>query len=161
MNLNLILLGLMSTAILPLRAQNTTNLPTSMYGIGELSASDGGRLSGMGNVGIALNRTGFPNTLNPAAITKMDTTCFTFDVGTAAAYARYSYLSDHSSSLTANPNRISLGFRAMPRWYIMLGAWAISSVPKRLSKECQPAASHRPSKVKEDSTAAIGPMPSG
>ena len=40
MNLNLILLGLMSTAILPLRAQNTTNLPTSMYGIGELSASD-------------------------------------------------------------------------------------------------------------------------
>lgn len=128
MNLNLILLGLMSTAILPLRAQNTTNLPTSMYGIGELSASDGGRLSGMGNVGIALNRTGFPNTLNPAAITKMDTTCFTFDVGTAAAYARYSYLSDHSSSLTANPNRISLGFRAMPRWYIMLGAAPYSSV---------------------------------
>lgn len=128
MNLNLILLGLMSTAILPLRAQNTTNLPTSMYGIGELSASDGGRLSGMGNVGIALNRTGFPNTLNPAAITKMDTTCFTFDVGAAAAYARYSYLSDHSSSLTANPNRISLGFRAMPRWYIMLGAAPYSSV---------------------------------
>ena len=46
-------------------AQNNTNLPTSMYGVGELSTSDGGRYAGMGNIGIALNRTGFQNTLNP------------------------------------------------------------------------------------------------
>ena len=28
-------------------AQNNTNLPTSMYGVGELSTSDGGRYAGM------------------------------------------------------------------------------------------------------------------
>lgn len=115
-------------AVLPLWAQNTTNLPTSMYGIGELSAGDGGRLAGMGHVGIALNRLGFANTQNPAGITQMDTTCFTFDVGASAAYARYGYLSDHSSSMTGNPNRISLGFRVMKRWYMMLGAAPYSSV---------------------------------
>lgn len=99
-----------------------------MYSVGELSAGDGGRLAGMGNVGIALNRMGFQNTLNPAAITRMDTTCFTFDVGASATYARYAYLSDKSSNATANPNRISLGFRMLKRWYMMLGAAPYSSV---------------------------------
>lgn len=43
-------------------AQNTTNLPTSMYGIGELNNGEGGRYAGMGNIGIALNRNGFSKT---------------------------------------------------------------------------------------------------
>ena len=128
LRLTFALLCAAGTAMLPAQAQNTTNLPTSMYGIGELSPGDGGRLSGMGNVGIALNRVGFQNTLNPAAITRMDSTCFTFDVGAAAAYARYAYLSDRSSSMTANPNRFSLGFRLRRRWYLMLGAAPYSSV---------------------------------
>ena len=115
-------------ASLSITAQNNTNLPTSMYGVGELSTSDGGRYAGMGNIGIGLNRTGFLNTLNPAAITRMDTTCFTFDVGASASYARYSFLSEHSSSFTGNPNRISMGFRVMPRWYALVGAAPYSSV---------------------------------
>lgn len=116
------------TAVLPATAQNTTNLPTSMYGVGELTASDGGRYAGMGNVGIALNRTGFLNTLNPAAITRMDTICFTFDVGASASYARYSFLSEHNSNFTGNPNRLSMGFRILPRWYALVGAAPYSSV---------------------------------
>ena len=99
-----------------------------MYGVGELSAGDGGRYAGMGNTGIALNRTGFLNTLNPAAITRMDTACFTFDVGVSASYARYSFLSEHSSNFTGNPNRISMGFRVLPRWYALVGAAPYSSV---------------------------------
>ena len=113
---------------LNLLSQNTTNLPTSMYGVGELSAADGGRYAGLGNMGIALNRPGFQNTLNPAAITAMDTTCFTFDIGVTASYARYSFLSDRSSNLTGNPNRLSFGFRVMPRWYALVGATPYSSV---------------------------------
>lgn len=109
-------------------AQNTTNLPTSMYGVGELSAGDGGRYSGMGNVGIALNRTGFQNTLNPAAITRMDNDCFIFDIGASASYARYSFRNEHSSSFMGNPNRLSMGFRVLPRWYAMVGAAPYSSV---------------------------------
>lgn len=113
---------------LNLLSQNTTNLPTSMYGVGELSAADGVRYAGLGNMGIALNRPGFQNTLNPAAITAMDTTCFTFDIGVTASYARYSFLSDRSSNLTGNPNRLSFGFRVMPRWYALVGATPYSSV---------------------------------
>ena len=113
---------------LSLPAQNTTNLPTSMYGIGELCAGEGGRYAGLGNIGIALNRPGFVNTLNPAAITAMDTISFTFDIGLSASYARYSFLSDHSSNLTGNPNRLSLGFRLLPRWYALIGAAPYSSV---------------------------------
>ncbi|MCD8183002.1 MAG: hypothetical protein LUE99_07765 [Bacteroides sp.] len=109
-------------------AQNNTSLPTSMYGVGELSAGDGGRYAGMGNIGIALNRMGFQNTLNPAAITRMDSTCFIFDIGASAAYARYSSLSEHSSGFTGNPNRLSMGFRILPRWYAIVGAAPYSSV---------------------------------
>lgn len=109
-------------------AQNNTNLPTSMYGVGELSTSDGGRYAGMGNIGIALNRAGFQNTLNPAAITRMDSTCFIFDVGASVSYARYSFQNDHSSSFMGNPNRFSIGCRILPRWYAMVGAAPYSSV---------------------------------
>lgn len=116
------------TASLSIIAQNATNLPTSMYGVGELSASDGGRYAGMGNIGIALNRTGFQNTLNPAAITRMDSTCFIFDVGASASYARYSFQNEHSSSASGNPNRFSMGFRVLPRWYAIVGASPYSSV---------------------------------
>ncbi|WP_300700335.1 hypothetical protein [Bacteroides sp.] len=123
-----LLLCSLCTASLSITAQNTTNLPTSMYGLGELSTSDGGRYAGMGNIGIALNRPGFQNTLNPAAITRMDTTCFTFDVGVSASYARYSFLSEHSSNFTGNPNRISMGFRILPRWYALVGVAPYSSV---------------------------------
>ncbi|MCI1648634.1 MAG: hypothetical protein LKI29_09910 [Bacteroides sp.] len=109
-------------------AQNTTNLPTSMYGIGELSASDGGHYAGMGNIGIALNRLGFQNTQNPAAITHMDTACFNFDVGMTISYARYSFLGNHSSNSMGNPNRINIGFRLFPHWYGMIGLAPYSSV---------------------------------
>lgn len=39
---------------LNLLAQNTTNLPTSMYGVGELCSADGGRYAGLGNMGMIL-----------------------------------------------------------------------------------------------------------
>ena len=122
-------------ASLSVVAQNNTNLPTSMYGVGELSTSDGGRYAGMGNIGIALNRTGFQNTLNPAAITRMDSTCFIFDVGASVSSARYSFQNDHSSSFMGNPNRFSIGCRILPRWYAMIGAAPYSSVGYMIQTE--------------------------
>ena len=122
-------------ASLSVVAQNNTNLPTSMYGVEELSTSDGGRYAGMGNIGIALNRAGFQNTLNPAAITRMDSTCFIFDVGASVSYARYSFQNDHSSSFMGNPNRFSIGCRILPRWYAMIGAAPYSSVGYMIQTE--------------------------
>lgn len=109
-------------------AQNTTNLPTSMYGVGELVQSNGGRYAGMGNIGVALNRSGFQNSMNPAAITRMDTSCFVFDVGASIAFSKYSFQNENSSSSTGNPNRLSIGFRVMPKWYAIVGASPYSSV---------------------------------
>lgn len=109
-------------------AQNTTNSPMSMYGVGELCSADGGRYAGLGNVGLAVNRVGFQNTLNPAAITRMDSTCFVFDVGASASFSRYSFLSEQSNYFTGNPNRLSMGFRVLPRWYAMVGVAPYSSV---------------------------------
>lgn len=109
-------------------AQNTTNLPTSMYGIGELSMGDGGPYAGIGNMGIALNRMGFNNTLNPAAITSMDTLCFTFDVGAGISSSYYSYGGKKSGSSTGNLNRLNMGCRIMKNWYGMVGVTPYSSI---------------------------------
>lgn len=109
-------------------AQNTTNTPVSMYGIGELATSDGGKYAGLGAAGIALNRTGFMNTQNPACLTRMDTTCFFYDIGLTASRSSYRMWSERSAAETGNPNRVSLGVRAFPRWYVMVGVAPYSSV---------------------------------
>ena len=56
----------------------------------------------------------------------MDTACFTFDVGVSASYARYSFLSEHSSNFTGNPNRISMA--RCCRLVCLVGAAPYSSV---------------------------------
>ncbi len=109
-------------------AQNTTNVPTSMYGLGELVPTSGGQYAGMGSVGVALNRNSFLNTRNPAAITQLDSTCFIFDFGLAASQSQYSMLSDRSTSTMGNPNRVTLGGRVMPHWFAMVGVAPYSSV---------------------------------
>ena len=111
-----------------IKAQNTTNVPTSMYGLGELSMGDGGKYSGLGNAAIALNRKGFINTQNAACITSIDSTEFVFDFGISASYSKYSMLGETSSAGTGNPNRISLGVRMLPKWYTVIGVASYSSV---------------------------------
>ena len=55
MKRNIILVAIASISIVSAtEAQNTTNVPTSMYGLGELSMGDGGKYSGLGNVAIGL-----------------------------------------------------------------------------------------------------------
>lgn len=110
-----------------LMAQNQTYLPTSMYGIGELTTSDGGRYAGMGQIGIALNRQGFLNVQNPAALTRLDTIGFNFDIGLSAKHSQYAFLSNKSSGTTANPNRLSMAVRLNRRWFAMIGASPYSS----------------------------------
>ena len=124
-----ILTGIISLTVAGgLSGQNTTNTPTSMYGIGELASADGGKYAGLGSAGIALNRQGLMNTQNPACITRMDTTCFVYDFGVTAAYSRYSMLGETSTAESGNPSRISLGVRLFPSWYAMLGVAPYSSM---------------------------------
>ena len=60
---------ILSANLLNTAAQNMTNSPASMFGLGELSTGEGGVYSGMGGVGIALRGENAYNSANPASLT--------------------------------------------------------------------------------------------
>lgn len=60
-------------------AQNTTNSPTSMFGLGELSTGEGGQYAGLGGTGIALRGNNFLNNANPASLTELTEQRFQID----------------------------------------------------------------------------------
>lgn len=131
-----LIMALMCLAVADeLVAQNTTSTPVSMYGIGELATSDGGKYAGLGGAGIALNRAGLMNTQNPACLTRMDTTCFFYDFGVTASFSSYRMWSERSEAGTGNLSRLSLGVRLLPRWYVMVGASPYSSVGYMIRSE--------------------------
>lgn len=76
MKRNLILLLTLCHSTLLIYSQNTTNSPTSMFGLGELSTGEGGQYSGLGGAGIALQSYNFLNTANPASLTAIEGTTF-------------------------------------------------------------------------------------
>ncbi len=59
MKRNPILLLTLCHSTLLIYSQNTTNSPTSMFGLGELSTGEGGQYSGLGGAGIALQSYNF------------------------------------------------------------------------------------------------------
>ena len=78
---------ILSANLLNLTAQNMTNSPASMFGLGELSTGEGGIYSGMGGVGIALRGENAYNSANPASLTGLMPQYFFFDLGVSGAYA--------------------------------------------------------------------------
>jgi len=61
--------------------QNNTNSPYSVFGIGELQYSGGGRNMGMGGTGIALRSEISLNGTNPAALTAIPQQSMATDLG--------------------------------------------------------------------------------
>ncbi|WP_321335462.1 hypothetical protein [uncultured Bacteroides sp.] len=109
-------------------AQNTTNSPTSMFGIGELATGSGGQYAGMGGVGIALRRNNFLNIANPAALTELDSLNFTIEVGVMAAQKKYVQSGITNNSTEGNVNNIAVGYRILPGWYSAISLTPVSSV---------------------------------
>lgn len=99
-------------------AQNTTNSPTSMYGIGEIAYGEGGQYAGLGGAGIALRSGTFVNYANPSAITALDSARFVFDMGVKGAYRIYRQSGSNSNSFVGNINNMSIGFRMTPMFYL-------------------------------------------
>ena len=71
---------ILSANLLNLTAQNMTNSPASMFGLGELSTGEGGIYSGMGGVGIALRGENAYNSANPASLTGLMPQYFFFEL---------------------------------------------------------------------------------
>lgn len=111
-----------------LMAQNTTNSPTSMFGLGELSTGEGGQFAGLGGAGIALRSYNFLNSANPASLTELSEQRFQIDAGIMGAYQSYSQREASNRSITGNLNNLSIGCRIMPRWYGAIFMAPVSSV---------------------------------
>lgn len=121
------LLAFYSPAAL-LTAQNTTNSPTSMFGLGELSTGEGGQYAGLGGAGIALRGNNFLNSANPAALTELSEQRFQLDAGIMGAYQSYSQRGATNRSVMGNLNNLSIGCRIIPRWYGAIFMAPVSSV---------------------------------
>lgn len=111
-----------------LMAQNTTNSPTSMFGLGELSTGEGGQYAGLGGAGIALRGDNFLNSANPASLTELSGQRFQMDAGIMGAFQSYSQRGATNRSVTGNLNNLSIGCRIIPRWYGAVFLAPISSV---------------------------------
>lgn len=111
-----------------IKAQNTTNAPSSMFGIGEIYTAEGGQFAGMGGVATAMRTDNLINTANPASLTALAGQSLVFDLGLMAAYENYSQNGAKNNSLVGNVNNIGIGFRIMPRWYGAFVFTPVSSV---------------------------------
>lgn len=92
--------------------------PYSIFGIGDIQMSDGGRLAGMAGTSISLNGERFLNTNNPAGLTSLDSTTFLFDVAASGKGAKFTSGGVQQRSFNANFTKISLGMRVSPRWCV-------------------------------------------
>ncbi len=116
------------SSIFILNAQNTTNSPTSMFGLGEISTGEGGQYAGLGGAGIALRGNNFLNSANPASLTELSGQRFQMDAGIMGSYQNYTERGASNHSVTGNLNNLSIGCKIAPRWYGAFFLAPVSSV---------------------------------
>ena len=114
MKRQLILLLTLCHSTLLIYSQNTTNSPTSMFGLGELSTGEGGQYAGLGGARIALQSYNFLNTANPASLTAIEGQRFLIDAGLMGAYKIYTQTGTSNHSVVGNLNNLSIGCRLTP-----------------------------------------------
>nr|WP_320038826.1 hypothetical protein [uncultured Bacteroides sp.] len=124
----ILLLSLFISLSLYTSAQNSTNSPSSMFGIGDITVGEAGKYVGMGGVGIALRSDNFLNGLNPSALTAMDSAKFVYEAGANVSFENYTTRGRSSSSVTGNVRNLGIGFRVMPSWYAAVGLAPLSSM---------------------------------
>ena len=91
--------------------QNNTNSPYSIFGIGELENTDGGRNMGMGGTGNALRSDIFLNLTNPASLTSLPPQSMATDAG---INFKYSSLKNQINSVNVLNGNISWAAIAFP-----------------------------------------------
>lgn len=120
-----------------LSAQNTTNSPSSMFGLGDLSTGEGGIYAGMGGTAIALRSPSYLSVANPASLTGIGSRKFLFNVGVMGAIKQYSQSNNTNNSVVGNVSNAGIGFRVTPRWYSAVTLSPVSSVGYFISLDQQ------------------------
>lgn len=118
-------------------AQNMTNSPSSMFGLGEISTGDGGLYAGMGGVSIALRSTDYLSASNPASLTAIGNKKFLFNVGVVGAMKEFTQSNATNNSFVGNVNNIGLGSKILSRWYSAITLSPVSSIGYNIALEQQ------------------------
>ena len=92
--------------------------PYSIFGIGDVYMTDGGRIAAMGGAGMALRGGRILNTTNPAAISALDSTTFIFDASASGKGSTFRSGGITQSNFNANFTKLAMGWRLTPQWVI-------------------------------------------
>lgn len=104
-----------------LLAQNFTNSPYSVYGIGVIESKGFSRNSGMGSTGIAMPSGKGLNPLNPASYAALDSMDFLLDMGIFGKISDFESQGDKQMGLGVNFKYLAMGFKASKNWGISVG----------------------------------------
>jgi hypothetical protein len=110
----LLLFIILSVVITPLLGQNNTNSPYSIFAIGELNFTGGGRNVGMGQTGLALRSDLFLNSINPASLTAIEKKSFGFDLGMNMKFSNLENKYKSANVLNGNISWVQIGFPVLP-----------------------------------------------
>lgn len=135
MNHKQLILFLFLGGVCSTSAQNTTNSPVSMFGIGDITTGESGKYAGMGGVSIAMRSGNYLNMINPAGLTGVDSCRLVYEVGGKAAVKSYIQSGAKNTSVVGNVTNLALGCRVLPHWYMALGVTPVSSVGYAVTME--------------------------
>jgi len=129
MNLKYILVFLLFLVTgLGVKAQNNTNSPYSMFGIGYIEPGGFGRNKAMGGTGIALPSKTSLNNINPASYHALDSLIFLTETGLNGIYSKFTNGSQVQNNFNMNFSYLALGFRITRRWSSSIGATPYSNI---------------------------------
>jgi hypothetical protein len=109
-------------------AQYTSNSTYSLFGIGDIRAAAPIRTSAMGGASLALPSEYYINNLNPASLTKFDSTSFIFTAGISGYLSSFESRNVTNTASDFNFNHIALGFPVTKWWGAAAGVAPFSSV---------------------------------
>jgi hypothetical protein len=95
--------------------QENIDSPNTVFGIGDIQLFEGGRSAGMSSASMSLSGSYFLNTINPAALSNIDTTNLIFDMILSGRVSEYSYRNSSEKAFSANFTRIAAGLRFSKR----------------------------------------------
>jgi hypothetical protein len=116
--------------ILPLKlyAQYSLNSTYSFFGIGDIKPALPIRSEAMGGVSLASPSENYINNLNPASLTRFDSTSFIFTAGIEGYLSSFQSRNVIKSAADLNFNHIALGFPVTKWWGAALGVSPLSRV---------------------------------
>jgi len=116
-------------------AQENTQSPYSMLGLGLNSKPAFDMNKAMGGTGIGLRSSNKINMLNPASLTSQDSMSFIFDVGLSGTFSNYATNKGKQNYSTGNLDHIALGFPVTKWWKMAVGATPFTNVGYSINED--------------------------